>query len=181
MEAIHCGWQHCPYCAAALRAAPPTRCESCGRELYVNASPAVGVVVVRDGSFLAIKRARDPWRGYWDIPGGFCDSGEHPEDAAVRECGEETGIDVRILGLAGIYLDVYPFQGDVIPILNLYYAADAPDDARPRLVDAEASEIGWLPIAGHPPLAFDHEEQALADAVRLLSGSAGQRDTLSGR
>ncbi|WP_194291584.1 NUDIX hydrolase [Cumulibacter manganitolerans] len=163
-----------------MSAAPPTRCAGCGRELYVNASPAVGTVLVRDGSFLAIKRAREPWRGYWDIPGGFCDSGEHPEEAAVREIREETGIDVQIVGLAGIYLDVYPFQGDVISILNLYYAATAPEDAEPRLVDAEASEVAWLPISDHPPLAFEHEEQALADAVRLLSRSAGQPDTLSG-
>lgn len=168
MEAIRCGWTHCPYCGAVLRSAPPTRCGNCARSLYVNSSPAVGVVVVRDGRFLAIKRAREPWRGYWDIPGGFCDAGEHPQDAAVREMREETGLQVQIAGLAGIYMDTYPFEGDVISILNLYFAATVDDAQQPRLVDAEASEIAWLPVDGYPELAFDHEEQALADALRLL-------------
>lgn len=126
------------------------------------------MVVVRDGRFLAIKRARDPWRGYWDIPGGFCDSGEHPQDAAVREMREETGLDVQIAGLAGIYMDTYPFEDDVISILNLYFAATVDDSQHPRLVDTEATDVAWLPIDGHPTLAFEHEEQALADALRVL-------------
>ena len=166
MEPVHSQWRYCPFCGAGLAAEPPTECGGCGKSIYFNSQPCVGVVAVRRTEFLALRRSREPWRGYWDLPGGFCDQGEHPEDAARREAREETGLEVEILGLAGIYLDTYPFQGQVLSILNLYYAARVIGSDVPRVVDSEASEVGWLAVSDHPRLAFNHQEQALRDAVR---------------
>lgn len=56
-------------------------------------------VVERDGKFLIGQRATgSALAGYWEFPGGKLDSGETPEGAAVRECLEETGLDVRVTG-----------------------------------------------------------------------------------
>jgi 8-oxo-dGTP diphosphatase len=56
-------------------------------------------VVEHDGRFLVGRReAGAPLAGYWEFPGGKIQAGESPEDAAVRECLEETGLRVRVRG-----------------------------------------------------------------------------------
>ncbi len=56
-------------------------------------------VVHRDGAFLIGLRAEGaPLAGYWEFPGGKVRAGETAEEAAVRECLEETGLEVRITG-----------------------------------------------------------------------------------
>jgi 8-oxo-dGTP diphosphatase len=56
----------------------------------------VGAVVVRDGRALIVKRAHEPRKGEWSLPGGMLDLGESLADAARREVREETGLDVRL-------------------------------------------------------------------------------------
>jgi mutator protein MutT len=46
--------------------------------------------------------------GYWEFPGGKCEPGERPEDAAVRECGEELGLTVAIVRLRRVVSHRYP-------------------------------------------------------------------------
>lgn len=60
--------------------------------------PLVGVgVLIRDGErFLLVKRASEPSKGLWSIPGGLVELGEKAEEAARREVMEETGLDVEI-------------------------------------------------------------------------------------
>lgn len=58
------------------------------------------IVLVRDGRVLVQLR---PWPPGWELPGGHCGHQEDPAVAAAREAEEETGYQVRILGLAGVY------------------------------------------------------------------------------
>ncbi|MGH9172982.1 MAG: NUDIX domain-containing protein, partial [Vicinamibacterales bacterium] len=59
-------------------------------------SPVVGVgaVIVLDGRVLLIKRAHEPRKGEWSLPGGRVELGETLADATRREIKEETGLDV---------------------------------------------------------------------------------------
>ena len=61
-------------------------------------APVVGVggVVVRDGRALIIRRAHEPRRGEWSIPGGTVEVGERLTDAVQRELVEETGLEVTV-------------------------------------------------------------------------------------
>lgn len=91
---------HCSHCGAqfAEGQAWPRRCPSCGRFSYSNPIP-VGVLLVpvatRAGlGLLLIRRAIDPGRGAFALPGGFLTTGESWQVGAVREVMEETGIEL---------------------------------------------------------------------------------------
>ena len=65
--------------------------------------PPIGVfaVVVKRDEILLIKRGIHPHKGFWCQPGGVIDEGETPEEAAVRETREETGIEVEVVSFLG--------------------------------------------------------------------------------
>jgi len=60
-------------------------------------------VVLREGQVLLIRKARGPYAGLWDLPGGGIEFGESPEEAVLREFQEETGLAVVDLALCGTY------------------------------------------------------------------------------
>ncbi|MBM3188648.1 MAG: NUDIX domain-containing protein [Chloroflexi bacterium] len=63
----------------------------------------VGAVVLRDRRVLFVRQAKGAsLAGQWSIPWGLVDSGESPEDAALRETREEAGIEAEVVGLLGI-------------------------------------------------------------------------------
>src|SRR5919197_2590450 len=105
-------FRFCPSCGSALRppAEPVERvlmqmCSRCGAVHFRNAKPCAGVLVVRDGKVLLGRRALDPARGTWDIPGGFLEPWEHPVVGAAREVAEETGLIVEPKELLAMLVD----------------------------------------------------------------------------
>jgi ADP-ribose pyrophosphatase YjhB (NUDIX family) len=161
--------KHCPRCGAALPARPPTRCTSCGYQLFVNARPTATVIIVRDGEFLAVRRTIEPKRGMWELPGGFCDGWEHPSDAAVREAREELGVTVRLDQFVGMYLGSYEFQDETLPVLDCFWLATIVD-GEITLDPGELSAYEWVSIVDPPPLAFATMDLALVDAARIVAG-----------
>jgi 8-oxo-dGTP diphosphatase len=157
----------CPACSSALLPPPephgPQRCAACGAEHFRNSKPCAGALVMRNGRVLLARRAIEPFKDYWDIPGGFLHEDEHPEDAVRREILEETGLRVRLVGLLGIYMDRYG-SGDAADwTLNIYYLAEPLDDEDPRAAD-DASELAWFAPDELPSaMAFKHEHQVIAD------------------
>jgi 8-oxo-dGTP diphosphatase len=67
--------------------------------------PLVGVggVVIDEGRALLIRRASEPLRGEWSIPGGMLELGETLEEGVARELLEETGLQVRVLELIEVF------------------------------------------------------------------------------
>ena len=116
------------------------------------------------GRLLLVRRAHDPWDGYWDIPGGFCELREHPEETAVREAREETGLEVKTTGLLGVWMDDYGGTG--IVTLNLYFHARVTGGAE-RPEPGEVAELGWFAPAELPrEVAFPGHEPAVLEAWR---------------
>ena len=73
----------------------------------------VGAVVVRDGKALIVKRAHDPRKGEWSLPGGRVELGESLEDATRREIKEETGLDIEVGPLVEVFDRVHPLDGRI--------------------------------------------------------------------
>jgi ADP-ribose pyrophosphatase YjhB (NUDIX family) len=82
-------------------------CPNCGQiiEIYKNPALTVDVIIESgcpdDKEFILIERKNPPYG--WALPGGFVDYGESTETAARREAREETGLDIVIVGLLGVY------------------------------------------------------------------------------
>lgn len=69
----------------------------------------IGIAVVeKDGRFLVGVRDADvALAGHSEFPGGKCEPGESPADAAVRECREETGLMVETVDLIARHTHTY--------------------------------------------------------------------------
>lgn len=82
-------------------------CASCGFIFYQNAKPTASSIIERGGKILLGQRAAEPSKGMWDVIGGFLEPDEHPEVGAKREASEETGLEVEVVSLLGIFMDTY--------------------------------------------------------------------------
>lgn len=98
-----------------------------------------------------IERGNPPYG--WALPGGFVDSGERVENAAIREAGEETGLSIQLKFLLGIYSA--PDRDPRGPTVSIVYVATAL--GTPHAGD-DARTIGVYPLNAIPDaLAFDHK------------------------
>lgn len=148
-------------------------CPLCGYIHYRNPIPAVGVVVKRDDGVVLVRRKFEPCAGYWGLPAGYMEMGESAEEAAIRECHEETGLIIQINHLLG----VYSYGDDYFSGLVIIYAAtavggtlQAGDDA----VDAQVFDVDALPR----PMAFRTHIQAIERWRRQEQMTVTQADAL---
>ncbi|RLF67488.1 MAG: ADP-ribose pyrophosphatase [Thermoplasmata archaeon] len=124
---------------------------------------AVDGVLIRDRKILLVRRGKDPFKGYYALPGGFVEYGETVENAVVREVLEETGIKTRVKELLGVYSDPNRDpRGHVISIAFLLEYVEG----EPRGGD-DAEKAQWFDLEDLPNLAFDHDK-IIRDARRRL-------------
>ena len=135
-------------------------CSACGRRHYLNSKPTTGALVVRDGKLLLVRRLHEPFKDWWDVPGGFLEPGEHPEAGVARELREETGLVVRPTRLFGIYMDTYGEDGD--PTMSIKYECEVVG-GREQAGD-DAVELGWFGVDEIPEnVAFASGRAAVED------------------
>jgi ADP-ribose pyrophosphatase YjhB (NUDIX family) len=134
--------------------------------------PSASVIVVNDDGMILLIRRTD--NGNLALPGGGMDLGETITHAAVREVKEETGLDVEITGLVGIYsnphhLIEYTSDGEVRQEFSIVFTA-RPTGGQLTTSD-EASEVIWADpddVPGmrmHPSMRqrIDHFRQERAE------------------
>ena len=119
-------YRFCPICRSPLTSQSQSNgkqnylaCSACDFIHYKNPKPCAVAVIVRAGKILLIRRANNPYKNYWDFPGGFIECDEHPKGGLKREIAEELKIRVKIIRFLGIYTDSYGPAGDAT--VNIYY------------------------------------------------------------
>ena len=155
----------CQLCGApvAPEAVPPDQrehpvCRGCGFIFYLNPKVVACTIPALNGHVLLTRRTINPSRGLWTFPGGFVDYGESVTDAAMRETWEETGLEVDLGSLVGVY--TYPGA----PVIIVYNARVLPGTLT---ACSENDLLEWRTPAEIPweQLAFASTRDALRDWV----------------
>ena len=129
-------------------------CPQCGRVVFYDPKVAAVCVIARDGKVLMIRRGTDTGYGLWSLPGGFVDRGEVVETAAVREAWEETGLEVAVDGLLGLF----SLPGD--PVIVAAFTAH--ETGGLLIPGPEALEAAFFRPDALPELAFSRDTEILA-------------------
>jgi len=135
--------------------------------------PAVDAVIHLPGRGVVLVRRRYDPPG-WALPGGFVEWGESVEQAAVREAKEETGLDIVLTGLLGVYSD--PARDPRRHTISTVFTAMALNPEA-LLGGDDAAEARIFPLGQWPePVAFDHA-RILADYMARLPGAPAGRES----
>ena len=129
----------------------------------------VGAVVWKGERVLLIRRGKEPRRGSWTLPGGRQELGETVYAAATREVREETGVDIRILDIAGV-VDLIERDGDRVARHYTVIDVAAEWTGGEARADDDAMAVAWAS-------PDEYDAYALTPAVReVIAAARRQRD-----
>ena len=126
-------------------------CTKCNTIHYQNPKPTATLICVNKDKILLVKRAFEPAKGEWSLPGGFIELGETPEDAAKRELKEETNLNGEVIKLLGHCSHFNSIFGDIL-LIGMEMKIKNWDNLK---VGDDAQEAGIFDIDNCPKLAFD--------------------------
>ena len=165
--------------AAKPSAAKSSAAKSAGRRPprmpKVEETSAGGLVVDRTGVQLrAALIARHDRRGrlVWSLPKGHLEEGETPEDAAIREVEEETGIRGRVLAPLGVIDFWFIAENRRIHKTVHHYLMEA-SGGELSDEDAEVVEVAWFPLTDVRERLAYADERRLLDRLPDLLADAG--------
>ena len=130
------------------------RCELCE---FDNPKGTASAVIIKDGKLLVLKRDEEPYRGSWDLPGGYMQRGEHPEETIKREIREELSSDCE-----ATYIGVFPgtatFNGKDFAVLSHAFLVSLKNDIT---LNKENSVYEWQRVMDITSIAFDSNQDIL--------------------
>lgn len=128
--------------------------------------PGISAILLNPKGEVLLQRRSD--NGQWHTIGGCVDPGEHPADCCVREVREETGLEIEIIRITGVYAlptVTYP-NGDRVSFVSIAFLCILKDpDAQPVIGDEESLELAWFDTSKLPPLRSD-ALQRIKDALK---------------
>lgn len=147
----------------------------CGAFNRIHPRPCACVLAFRDdGRCLLVRRSIDPRRGLWQVPGGFMEIDESPEDGGRRELREEAHLEVGSLTLLGVYT---PVETGLVVFAFAGAAASGGAEA-----GHEVEEVGWFAPDEIPwdRISFTSSELALHEWLRRRGYPSPQLQTTWG-
>jgi 8-oxo-dGTP pyrophosphatase MutT (NUDIX family) len=121
---------------------------------------------LRGSWVMAAIRAAGKAPGVWALPKGLIDNGERPEETALREVAEETGVEAKLVGKLGDVRYVYTWDGErifkVVSFYLLRYSRGRLGNL-PAAAAHEVAEARWLPLEDAPGLLTYKGEREMAE------------------
>lgn len=160
-------FNYCPYCGTWLERLEVFNqvrpvCTQCSFIQFYDPKVAVIAFITHKDKLLLIRRAVEPAKGKWALPGGYMDAGEMPEDALRRELDEEVGLRVKVSRLLAIFPMEAPGQAHR-GIVLAYEAEPESDDLITLQSKDDVSAAGWFDADELPvEVAFESTETLLA-------------------
>ncbi len=118
-------------------------CPACGFVVFYNPAPVGLAVIDYEGQLVLIRRTIPPLQGYWAPPAGHVEIGESVPEATIREAKEESGLEITLEGLVGVYS-----QADVKVVIVAYRGRACGGELK---AGDDAGEIGLF-AAGQLPV-----------------------------
>ncbi len=152
-------------------------CPKCGFVIFKNPVPGVGVLVEMEGGVVLIKRGHQPKKNLWALPAGFIEADESIEEAAVRECKEETNLDIELIEM--FHVDSFPNDPTPQSGIIIFYRAK-PIGGKLKPGDDAIETAIYKPDALPVDVAFRTHRAALArwaglnGAVATFSAPKGE-------
>ena len=128
--------------------------------------PGTAVVVFKERGEVLLQERADG--GFWGLPGGWVDVGESVEQCAVRETLEETGVEVRVVRLIGVYSDPknsimsYP-DGRVVQTVTCAFECER--ESGQLSVSSESTDVGYFPAGSLPDNTVAVHRVMIGDAL----------------
>ncbi len=167
-------FRFCPNCRTKLtKDIERVHCNSCGFTHYFDVAACASSIPVKNGRILIAVRAVEPYKGTYDLIGGFIKGNESAEKAAIRETYEETGLKVRIEKYLGSYPDTYGKNGKYT--LGITFIVKIVSGS-PKAND-DVAKLKWIDIKDIPKLkniGFKNMKNTFKDFYRLYSGRGAE-------
>ncbi|WP_447968304.1 NUDIX domain-containing protein [Nitrospira sp. M1] len=132
----------------------------------------VGVVIRDERNWVLLEQRSDC--GWWGLPGGRLEVGESITQTAMREVKEETGLDVEIIRLIGIYSDpqerivTYPDTKDGLQLIDVVVEGTIVSGS--LTCSDESLELCFYPLDKLPAELIPPFRQPMRDVVQGISG-----------
>lgn len=176
----------CPMCGSKKIECKENKkwfCPDCGFDLYNNVAAAVGVVIQdKNHNVLFEVRAKEPRKGFLALPGGFIDFDEPAEEACIRECKEEIGVQITDAKFICTYPNTYLYKNIEYKTCDMFFESSLPDsfnsiDDFIKSLKAQESEVQGFVSArvetqadiDSLPLAFESARKTLKKLIEKRS------------
>lgn len=146
-EKVQDAYRFCPNCAAENQdpGSIPFRCRECDFANFFGPVSAVGGLIINDeNELLLVRRARNPGKGKWGLPGGFVDPEETIEHALAREIVEETQLHLTDFSYLFSHPNTYAYRGIASPVIDLFFVCKVQSVAALKLAQDELDFHLWV-------------------------------------
>ena len=132
------------------------KCESCS---FRNPKGCATAIIMKGGKVLVLRRNEEPFKGQWDLPGGFMSEGELPSETVVREMEEELNVKILDATKIGDFPGLGCWKDEWFPVTSHAFLVQIEGEIK---LNSENSAYQWIAPENLSDVAFDSNQKIVA-------------------